>query len=225
MKEQVKVEKQPKSEEVSRVGKALPILDNVKALSAEELAIIKRGYDAMKIKDMKKSLNLPRRYRDKHLVDFVVESHVQKSVEHILKAILADTSLYIYGDTGRGKTLLASVIANERVERLKPARWFDVVDFLTQVNPYYSGDSEESFKTRSRARRAAFLVLDDLGAEKVTETSLAVIFDVINARYNSGLQTVITSNYSLKELKAKYPGVQGSRIISRLEEMMTPVKL
>lgn len=186
---------------------------------------IKRGYDRMKINDLKKRLMLPKRYRDKHLVDFIVKPELEDSVQHVMKAILARESLYIHGKVGTGKTLLACIIANERAERLNPVKFFDTTQFLIEVNPYYSGNVEESLRTRKLARRTACLVLDDLGAEKVSETSNSAIFDVINARYSDDLQTIITSNFSLKELREVYQGLQGSRIISRLEEMMTVIHM
>ena len=59
------------------------------------------------------------------------------------------------------------------------------------------------------------LVLDDLGAEKSSEWTKSVLFEIIDYRYNEMLPILITTNCPPKELKAKI----GDRSYDRIREM------
>ena len=65
------------------------------------------------------------------------------------------------------------------------------------------------------------LILDDLGAEKTTDWALQSLYIIINKRLSEELQTIITSNLSLDELRDKI----GDRIASRIAGMCKIVKL
>lgn len=59
------------------------------------------------------------------------------------------------------------------------------------------------------------LVLDDLGAEKSSEWTKSVLFEIIDYRYNEMLPMLITTNCPPKELKEKI----GDRSYDRIREM------
>lgn len=59
------------------------------------------------------------------------------------------------------------------------------------------------------------LVLDDLGAEHITDWTKEQIFAIVNARKGGKLPTVFTSNLSLRDLEKAY----GPRISSRILEV------
>jgi DNA replication protein DnaC len=57
------------------------------------------------------------------------------------------------------------------------------------------------------------LIIDDLGAEFVTQFSISALYNLINTRQNKGLSTIISTNLSGSELAGKYEGRIYSRII------------
>lgn len=59
------------------------------------------------------------------------------------------------------------------------------------------------------------LVLDDLGAEKSSEWTKSVLFEIIDYRYNELLPILVTTNCPPKELKEKI----GDRSYDRIREM------
>ena len=65
------------------------------------------------------------------------------------------------------------------------------------------------------------LVLDDLGAEKSSEWTKSVLFEIIDYRYNELLPILVTTNCPPKELKEKI----GDRNFDRLREMCTLVSV
>ena len=69
------------------------------------------------------------------------------------------------------------------------------------------------------------LILDDLGAERKSDFSMQNVFNVINRRWASGKPLIITTNLSIKEMKAlrTSENVQYQRIYDRIFDMCTPV--
>lgn len=59
------------------------------------------------------------------------------------------------------------------------------------------------------------LVLDDLGAEKVSDYVKQTLYLLINKRYGDCRDTIITSNLSLEEIGQSY----GDRLASRIAGM------
>lgn len=67
-----------------------------------------------------------------------------------------------------------------------------------------------------QCKGAKLLVLDDLGAEMLTEWTYQVLYLIINSRFDSMKPTIFTSNFSLEELGAK---ISDERLISRVLRM------
>ena len=59
------------------------------------------------------------------------------------------------------------------------------------------------------------LIMDDVGAGKITDWSIDITYRLINSRYNADKPTIVTSNLELDDL-AK---LIGGRIVSRLQVM------
>jgi len=66
--------------------------------------------------------------------------------------------------------------------------------------------------------KVVLLVLDDLGAEKVSDFVLQTLYDLLDRRYGECLETIITSNLSLDQLTVHY-GSHGDRLASRIAGM------
>ena len=82
---------------------------------------------------------------------------------------------------------------------------------------------KEQGELLSRACNISLLILDDVGKERLTEWSQPILFQIINNRSNDLLPTIITTNYSGKELVRKFvvdenDSVTAKAIISRMSE-------
>lgn len=75
-------------------------------------------------------------------------------------------------------------------------------------------DRTWAHRLQSDLRPAPFLVLDDLGREKVSDWTGELVYALVNARYENQLRTIATSNLSASELEAN--GYWA--VISRLAE-------
>ena len=81
-------------------------------------------------------------------------------------------------------------------------------------------ESEESL-VRRLGQECRFLVLDDLGAEALTDFTLQGIYDILDLRYAYDLATIVTSNLDVARLAVAY----GDRFVSRLMAMGEVVEL
>ena len=133
--------------------------------------------------------------------------------------------LYLCGDVGLGKTHLGISILNRlKREKITGGLYVTYADLLqTMRNRMDSGKREE---LENLVYNAPFLVLDDLGAEHVTDWVAEQLFRMINHRwmYRDELVTIVTSNLKpdalIRRIASKTgSSADGQRIVSRICEM------
>jgi len=117
------------------------------------------------------------------------------------------------GDTGVGKT--SAAVAFLAREVLKDERDDLPVLFVRATECARMGLYDADDKNLAgQMRTATALVIDDLGAEFMSEGSIwrTILDEVIDTRYGEGLATVLTTNLTTDAFKARY----GERIADRI---------
>lgn len=178
----------------------------------------------MRLADLIKSAKIPKIFSDVRAKDFKMSAKNEHSAQIAIKAITENNGLFIYGDCGTGKTMLSSVIANERAELFKPSLFIGAVDIFQELNPY-SSDSKTAANRKMLVKNSPCLIIDDLGAEKPSDWTKQTLFEIIDFRYRENLQTIITSNFSIDELKTRLSEYEGSRIIRRIKSICKLIRL
>lgn len=123
-------------------------------------------------------------------------------------------NLLLIGTTGTGKTHISTAIAKEVINQ-----GFDVLYDSTQnIIDDFESDKFRSGYNHSEPLSEKYLecdllIIDDLGAEFVTQFSVSALYNLINTRQNKGLSTIISTNLPAAELAGKYEGRIYSRII------------
>ena len=137
---------------------------------------------------------------------------------------VVDKGLMIIGPPGIGKTHLA-ISALKQAVRTTGARacYYDTRGLLTQIRSTYNSTTKTAEMDVIRpVMEAQLLILDDLGAERLTDWVEETMNVIVNSRYNAKLPTVFTSNYEdvpgSEDLNSLLVRV-GFRLHSRLREM------
>ena len=127
-----------------------------------------------------------------------------------------DGWLVFMGETGCGKTHLASAIVNYRYEMGKPALFVVVSDFLDHLRSAFNPESKISYdQLFESVKTSPLLVLDDFGEQSTNPWVKEKLYQLINFRYNSRLPTVITTRLSLDEIMADVDASISSRLVDR----------
>lgn len=140
--------------------------------------------------------------------------------------------LYLHGDMGTGKTYLAACACNYYAKENKKVAFIHYPTF-TQRMASCVNDGEYRNEL-SKLKYAYFLVIDDIGAESVTEWNRdSILLPLLNERYEKHLPTWFTSNETLDTLqehfgytsKGKEEKTKSSRILERIKSMAKPLSL
>lgn len=107
--------------------------------------------------------------------------------------------LLIQGMVGRGKTYNACAALLIALDAGFSVRFATFDDLLRECKATYNSYSTEQAVIGKYAS-VGMLCIDDMGKERVTEWSLPIIFTIINKRSMNRRPTIITTQYSGKQL-------------------------
>lgn len=138
-------------------------------------------------------------------------------------------SLLLLGPTGTGKTWAAygaiatavRVAWRNRAGIYRSPRWQALThaDLCASLRP--RGRDHDPEQVLERYRKLDLLMVDDLGAAKVTEFVEESTYRLVNGRYEDMRPSIFTSNLAVGDLREAV----GDRIASRLAESCTRVVL
>jgi len=117
-------------------------------------------------------------------------------------------NLLLYGESGTGKTRLA---------------WISLQLMYVKTGAMPSSIGAETFARRvisesnlmAQMVKAPILLLDDLGKERATPTAESSLFELIRERMDYLRPTIITTNYDLPDLIARFNHQQTGKAIAR----------
>lgn len=149
-----------------------------------------------------------------------------KAVTTALASSEAYQSVYLYGNMGTGKTYIAAGFCNDHARKKEKVAFIHYPSFCTRM---YSSFKDNEYKHEfNRLKYVKFLVIDDIGAESVTEWNRdSILLPLLSARYDAGLPIWFTSNCDLDTLKVHFAysskgaqdDLKAERILERIETM------
>ena len=146
----------------------------------------------------------------------VIRRYVDKWDEVFRKNI----GLLLWGDVGTGKSFAAAAAINALTARKVPCM---MTTFIRLANELSGRSYEDKNAFIASLNRYKLLVIDDLGAERDSPYMQEMVFEIIDARYRSGMPIIVTTNIPLEEIK-RPKDITCSRIYDRLLEMTTPIR-
>ena len=146
--------------------------------------------------------------------------------------------LLFCGDNGVGKTHLAVAVLRELVEkRGASGQFWDFHELIREIKSSYDPETKTTeLQVLEPVVEADVLLLDDLGAWKMTDWMNDTLFYILNSRYMAKRPTLITTNYqdvtreealaadSLRRREFLVERI-GQRLRSRLMEMCLVVRV
>jgi DNA replication protein DnaC len=148
---------------------------------------------------------------------------VRSYIENLEERLEAGRGLWLFGDTGTGKTTLAMLISKAALEAGNTVAIYSLPKLLAHIRRTYDtaqeGDSYLAFFERLTS--VDLLHIDDLGAEKRSDWVLEQLYALINERYETQRAILITTNLPHEELEEQI----GTRTVSRLSEICDEVPL
>ena len=138
----------------------------------------------------------------------------------LIRQMQDNNGLILYGNVGTGKTFIAACIVNALIDRGFACYFTNFTRLINQVSGSYSGKQEFIDKLNNYE----LLVIDDLAAERETDYTHEIIFNVIDTRCSSRKPLIVTTNLTAEQLKNP-DSEKKRRIYSRLLERCTPVEV
>ena len=135
--------------------------------------------------------------------------------------------LYLHGNFGSGKTYILSAMFNE----LKKKRYTTEIVYFQTLLRDIKNNFDIMGETIAYLEDVDLLLIDDIGAEKVTDWSRdEILGTILQSRMNNRKVTFFTSNCTIEELEYKL-SIKGSeqlearRVIERIKELTTDMEL
>lgn len=143
-------------------------------------------------------------YINKTLADFNTTEQWQEDIYNRAAEYIKDSSnawFVIAGQSGAGKTLICSIIANNFLfNQRKKVIYLTWTDFVGKVKRNLMGENASKADSDiERAKNAEILFIDEF-LKSHADADLKYIVEIINYRYSKQLKTIITSELSADEL-------------------------
>ena len=144
-----------------------------------------------------------------------------------------EKGLYLSGNFGCGKTYLISALFNELAKKNIKSTIIYFPELLRSLKASFSNVDDNYEERFDAVKEANLLLLDDIGAEKLTDWARDEVLGVIlQYRMEEHLPTFFTSNLSLKELeehlqinKSSEDKIKARRIIERIKYLTNELEM
>ena len=166
---------------------------------------------------------IPLRFKTRRLDNYVVENDGQARALGICRSYAESwpkvskdgTGLIFSGKAGSGKTHLACSIAHEVIEQGGNVQFATVAEVMRKIKSSFSKDAETTEQELiNHFSNMQLLILDEVGMDYGTDFNKALIFEILNNRYENMLPTILLTNLDAQAL-VEY---MGERLVDRMRE-------
>ena len=185
-----------------------------------------------RIKQIYSNSGIEKEFLWKFLGDFKTTNKLANDAKTAAFSIVKDfpnvkKGLFLWGNTGTGKTMLSIIILTELICRnVIEGRYVKISrTFFNKLKESFNSSSDsygQSAGIERELHEVDVLVLDDFGVQKNSSWEQETLYNLVDARYENQKFTVFTSNHN--PLKA-YGEISEGRVLSRLRGMCRIMEL
>lgn len=171
-----------------------------------------------KLERYKKS-GVPERYFNESLDTYKINNDMQataaKAATKFLHAVKCGEfkSLVMIGNAGTGKTHLACAIIRETGGKYRTAP--DIVDEMRRAKSFTANDTEADII--NHYGHVSLLVIDEIGRGIAATDEKYMLYQILNARYNTRKPTVLISNYKRSDFLQYIGAAAADRLVESAE--------
>jgi DNA replication protein DnaC len=166
---------------------------------------------------------IPLRFKTRRFDNYAVENDGQAKALNICRSYAeswskvsqAGAGLIFSGKAGAGKTHLACSIAHEIIEQGGAVQFATVAEVMRKIKSSFAKDAETTEQQEiNHFSNIQLLILDEVGMDYGTDFNKALIFEILNNRYENMLPTILLTNLDTPAL-VEY---MGERLVDRMRE-------
>lgn len=190
----------------------------------DELAQLEVNLNQLRIADLQDDAGIARRfehceYSNYQPVNPQAEANLaacQRYSENWPKTLEVGTGLVMTGSCGTGKNHLAISIVKQIIqEHFAQVRITDVMRIVRSVKATWRSSAESTEEeVLDFYASLDLLIIDEVGVQFGTPAEMTILQEIINARYENVLPTILISNLTFDQLK----GFIGERIVDRVTD-------
>lgn len=196
------------------------------AITVAPCACVETRRQEARKKQLKKRLaatGLRKKFRSRTFENFTVTKlnrpsfEAARSYAHNFAAhCQSGRSLFLVGDTGRGKTHLAAAIVQDIVSQGYKVAFVVTMELLSDIRATYQSEAKTEWQVLEPLKNVDLLVLDDISAlDQYSGWEKGKIYELINMRYEAEKPLVVTCNKMVGWVKERL----GEKVVDRLLEM------
>ncbi|HCM9178093.1 TPA: ATP-binding protein [Enterobacter kobei] len=222
-------EKHGDFERITLIGKAYRGVENVKHSQCPEcvkaeLADIEASLRALRVADLIDNAGIARRFEACEFDNYQAINQdaaknlaaCQRYASSWPERLNAGTGLVMTGNCGTGKNHLAVSMAKSIIrDHLAKVEITDVMRLTRAVKSTWRHNAEMTEEdVIERFASLDLLIIDEVGVQFGSPTEMTILQEIINARYESILPTILISNLTFDQLKETI----GERIVDRVTD-------
>lgn len=192
----------------------------VTQLTPEETAFLRAELDHQVAERRKASLDHFNRHVPLRFATAEPDETARNWAARVVAAPHTTKSLLIVGPVGVGKTHRAFATLRAVADTGSTIRWqaYTAANLYAALRPRDDRRADSDYESIAHA---PLLLIDDLGAAKLTEWAEEITYRLINDRYERCLPSILTTNV----VPGKLGATVGDRVASRVAEMCDRITL
>jgi len=125
-----------------------------------------------------------------------------------------DENILFYGNSGTGKTFLSCCIAKELLDSGHLVVYRTIDELIKNLREIIFENNQE---LEDLLINCDFLIIDDLGAEQITDFSTTEFFNLLNKKLLKKKKMLVSTNLSLSDISKTYTERISSRLLGNFK--------